>query len=165
MSDTPSGKRAVALALLLALALATPAHAGGAHLRQAIRIADAHWPTSPCRGRQQVIGITPAVADAYRPGVLAYAPADGSCRVWVAWQRLAGYPTRLRCRLLVHEFGHLAGRGHSTRPASVMYPTLMDLRVNTLDCYRAFPSPVTVTDADPHWGQFLAGQPLSAIRP
>lgn len=123
-----------------------PTAAAMTPLHRAVLIADAHWPASPCHGRERVV-VAPALIP---PGALAYTP-PGGCTVFVEWRRMRGMPFREKCRLLVHEFGHMAGFGHRSDLASVMYPTLMDVATNTLDCYRAFPSDAPRVDDGPQW--------------
>jgi hypothetical protein len=59
----------------------------------------------------------------------AYAPTRSlderrytDCRVVIARGRR--WPPEVLCGLVVHEYGHLAGRGHSRDPRKVMYPRL-----------------------------------------
>jgi len=117
-------------------------------LTQAIAVADAHWPDSPCKGREIVLPADAALSVRYGAGETAAAFSDPYlCRVWVRYDLL---PTRvptwqLRCRLLEHEFGHLAGwrsttgQYHSDNIRSVMYPILQNDYHNSLDCWHAFP--------------------------
>jgi hypothetical protein len=46
----------------------------------------------------------------------------GSCVIIIS--TAARYSPIIHCGILVHEWGHLAGHGHSRNPRSVMYPKL-----------------------------------------
>lgn len=141
--------------LLIAGALAAPATAAADSppwLTRAIAVADAHWPASPCKGREVVIPADQATIDQFVPG--AGSVATSWCRVFVNWGLWAHYPARHKCRMLEHEFGHLAGHGHSLKPASVMFPIVFDVGINSLDCVRAFPAWSDPTeDQIPGWRQ------------
>lgn len=127
------------LATLLALTGAQTAQAHyPAPLRRALAIADARWPLSPCHGREQLVSVTEEQAAAYLPGAVAWSSVDGSCRVFIAWPLLYGEPMRLKCRLLMHEFGHLAGREHSPNRRSIMFRKVWDIPDNGLACWHAF---------------------------
>jgi len=55
------------------------------------------------------------------PATLGYADRR-SCTIDLAPSRPAPYDTPASlCTTIVHEWGHLAGRGHSTNPRSVLY--------------------------------------------
>jgi hypothetical protein len=114
--------------LIAACALATaPASAqapagDAARLAQFLPIARAAWPGSPCAGREQVHrsgdtalrAAAPAIAG---PGEALNGMAEPqSCQVWLS----SAMEARTFCTVLVHEFGHLAGREHTARPGDVM---------------------------------------------
>jgi hypothetical protein len=75
---------------------------------------------------QQVFGApacgTPVVERAHfaDPAVLAGAD-EAACRILLSRRWAAEMPSEMRCTLVLHEFGHLAGREHSDDPDSVMY--------------------------------------------
>jgi hypothetical protein len=118
-----------ALSLIVAGALAPPAHpqaaasaADAARLARFLPIARAAWPGSPCAGRE-VVHV--AGDDALRAQASALAgpgealdgmAAPETCDVWLA----SGLADDTFCTVLVHELGHLAGRGHTTAPGDVM---------------------------------------------
>lgn len=94
-------------------------------LGAALPVARAAWPNSPCRDREQVAFVAPELSNGeielqgeHGAGL---AMMDGSCRVYISLEPLTGYQL---CALLTHEFGHLAGREHSSDPRSVMFPTV-----------------------------------------
>jgi len=101
------------VALVVVLVLAVPARAnfgGGGQLAK--RIATERFPNH----------CGPYRID-YRPlphGYLGYVPG-GECRIFLS-PRFRSFPFTTRCTILTHEFGHLAGLGHSDNPRSVMYP-------------------------------------------
>jgi hypothetical protein len=110
----------VAVPATLAIAR-TPATDAG-RLHRFLPIARAAWPGSPCAGREDVHvagdaalrALTPAVAG---PGESLNGMAEpDTCEVWLA----SGMSTRTFCAVLVHELGHLAGRGHTATPGDVM---------------------------------------------
>jgi hypothetical protein len=141
-----------ALTLLLLVGAVAPAHAAAqthSWLPQAIAIADAHWPDSPCQGHVAVIPADKATVDALVPG--AGSVATSFCRVLVNWDAWARYPARQKCRMLEHEFGHLAGYSHAMDPTSVMFPMIFDVTAHSSDCARAFPSSVVAYNATPGW--------------
>jgi hypothetical protein len=82
--------------------------------------ARAPWTGSPCAGRE-VVAVVPngTLDDVTGVRVSARAFQDGSCRLALT-DRVIHDPVRL-CFVLMHEFGHLAGRDHSDNPADVMY--------------------------------------------
>jgi hypothetical protein len=136
--------RVATVVVCLTVCVASPAEAAPSHsswFDRAVAVADAHWPLSPCHGRVSVVSATDEQIVAWTGEASAGAGAsvDGSCRVFVAWDLWSARPVRQRCRLLEHEFGHLAGVDHSLNPASVMFPVILDLGRGSTDCVRAFP--------------------------
>jgi hypothetical protein len=118
------------LPLILLCVMASTAHAwtrppadDGARLARFLPIARAAWPASPCAGREVVhLGAAgPLAAEAPRVTGSERAMLDGmagpaTCEVW-----MSGNLSALTfCTVLVHEFGHLAGHGHSPAPGDVM---------------------------------------------
>lgn len=95
-------------------------------------IARAAWPGSPCAGREQVT--LAAVLPFYGDTADGMAYEDGSCRVVL----LASLPDWRACIVLVHEFGHLAGRSH-TSDAGIMDPVAS---AGWPACYAATADPV-----------------------
>jgi hypothetical protein len=65
---------------------------------------------------------TPTVARAafIDPAVMAGADPV-SCTILLNRRWAPGMPAAMRCTLILHEYGHLAGRPHSDDPDSVMY--------------------------------------------
>lgn len=141
------------VAVVSLAAWAAPAGAWSvADTETAVRVADAHWPLSPCHGLE--------VIQWMRGGVLA--PEDDTiavstpdeCLVQVAWDRQArSRPSAdFLCGMLEHEYGHLAGywdsvgvraddgtvdHSHSPNQDSVMFP---DEDAVPQDCAVAFPA-------------------------
>lgn len=119
------------LTLITLWCVATPtAHAwteppagDDARLALFLPIARAAWTGSPCAGREVVHAQADTILRAEAPLVTGEANSmlDGmaapeTCEVW-----MAGDLTALTfCSVLVHEFGHLAGQGHTDRPGDVM---------------------------------------------
>jgi hypothetical protein len=88
-------------------------------------VARAAWPESPCAGRETVnlhadvfLAHEAAVLDQLRGwhAVLTGYAYPEACTAWLA----SGLSARKFCVDLVHEFGHLAGRGHTDAPGDVM---------------------------------------------
>jgi hypothetical protein len=105
-------------------------------LADLIATASLHWPQSPCRGREHVKIVNEARMDELsggKPRIEAWA-LGRRCEVLISPGRVGRQPRRQICRLLVHEFGHLAGRRHSTRRNSVMFPVIEDLAANAPEC-------------------------------
>jgi matrixin len=105
-----------------ATALAQAPAGDAARLARFLPIARAAWPGSPCAGRETVHlaadtalrAAAPAVAG---PGEALNGMAEpATCEVWLG----ATMDQRTFCTVLVHEFGHLAGLGHTTTPGDVM---------------------------------------------
>lgn len=138
---------------VVALAVGAPA-ASGATLRapaamprstvsieQAIAgylpIARAHWPESPCTGRE-VFEIRPSLMDVDGVDALGRANPE-ECRIRIR----AGISGAPLCNTVVHEAGHLAGFGHVKDRRSVMHAT----RGGVPECQRA-PASVEPFGAD-----------------
>ena len=89
--------------------------AGSPRFSQALPIAKARFGTvCPAGIQAQWTELT--------PGVLAQVQR-GRCRIQFS-PAIRHYPFRWFCTVVVHEYGHLAGRSHSTNPRSVMFPFL-----------------------------------------
>ena len=96
-------------------------------VRRAYEVASAHWPTSRCRGREQLRWATNAqlLAQSQTPpesGTLIVGQArlrDTRCITWLNAD-VPRWPARELCATLAHEFGHLHGLGHSNDPGSLM---------------------------------------------
>jgi hypothetical protein len=119
----------VSLTLVLACALSATAQAwtppptdDSGRLARFLPIARAAWPDSPCAGRELVhlAGDTalraeaPFIAGAHE-GLNGMA-APETCEVWLS----SAMSAQTFCTVLVHEFGHLAGRLHTTEPGDLM---------------------------------------------
>ena len=113
---------AVALTALAGAAQAQAPAGDAARLAQFLPIARAAWPGSPCAGREQVRlsgdtalrAVAPAIAG---PGEALDGMAEPmTCQVWLS----SAMDARTFCTVLVHEFGHLAGRDHTATPGDVM---------------------------------------------
>jgi hypothetical protein len=118
------------LTLALLCVLAPAAHAwteppadDGARLAMFLPVARAAWPGSPCAGRETVFLHADAELRAEAP-ILTGNPHDAldgmaspsTCEAWLS----SGLPAAKFCTVLVHELGHLAGRGHTDTPGDVM---------------------------------------------
>ena len=134
----------------------TPPGVTLAEARVAYRIASEHWPTSGCRGREQV-RLAPTdellarTLSANEPGTLIMGAAglrDSRCVVYLNGD-LPQWSPALLCLVAEHEFGHLAGHKHSSDPDNVM--VAIDARAP--DCEEAFGITTEigteVTDAEP----------------
>lgn len=106
-----------ALVLLLALTLlAAPATAqAGWKLDRSLAVAQAVW--SPTCGQMRVAYENPA--NAGLPEAAAGWAWEGDCTIRLPLG--ASYEFEQLCTIVVHEAGHVAGRGHSSNPRSVMY--------------------------------------------
>ena len=93
-----------------------------ARLAQYLPIARAAWPGSPCAGREQVhlggdVALRAAAPAVAGPGeALNGMATPQTCEVWLS----ARMDARTFCAVLVHEFGHLAGREHVATLGDVM---------------------------------------------
>jgi hypothetical protein len=112
-----------ACVVVLPARAATPAPADdAARLSRFLPLARAAWPGSPCAGREVVHLAGDAVLRAEAPAIagpgeaLNGMAAPDTCEVWLA----SGMSARTFCTVLVHELGHLAGRGHTDVPGDVM---------------------------------------------
>jgi hypothetical protein len=113
---------AAGAAVPASLALAQTPATDSARLQQFLPIARAAWPGSPCAGREAVHLAGDAALRAQAPAIAG--PGESlngmaepdTCEVWLSSTMTA----RTFCTVLVHEFGHLAGRGHTTTPGDVM---------------------------------------------
>ena len=123
-------------------ALAQAPTTDAARLQQFLPIARAAWPGSPCAGREQVHLASDAALRAQAPAIAG--PGESlngmaepdACEVWMA----SGMSARTFCTVLVHEFGHLAGRGHSDAAGDVMNG---DGDIDYAPCDRATEPPAT----------------------
>jgi hypothetical protein len=134
----------------------TPAGVSAAQARLAYRIASEHWPTSGCKGREQVrvaptAQLLARTLSADEPGTLIMGAAglrDPRCVVYLNGD-VPRWSPALLCLVAEHEFGHLAGHKHSTTPDDVM--NAIDGR--SPDCEEAFGITTEigteVTDAEP----------------
>lgn len=117
------------------LASGSAAALDDAMLARATAVASAHWPSSPCRGRESVDWTPQARLDADHPGDgIAADAAPKDCRVRLSEAARDWSGPRV-CALLEHEFGHLAGMAHSSDPTDVMHDGTIPW---THDCTRAF---------------------------
>ena len=85
-------------------------------LAQSLAIAALVWGQPACG--------TPTVAfdPGLTPATLGYADRR-RCRIELPTTRPIAQDTQASiCTTIVHEWGHLAGRGHAANPRSVMYP-------------------------------------------
>lgn len=147
------------LTITLGLLLPAVAVAGRwtpSQVNTAIRVADAHWPNSPCLHQHHIVWQSfdelQATLDEMwpgyiQPGMIGFGSLEG-CQVWIAWDQVPDGP-RWLCTLLEHEFGHNAGLGHSKDQTDVMYPYLYR---PSADCRAAFPR-ARNRWAVYHWGR------------
>jgi hypothetical protein len=106
----------------------------------AYKVASAHWPASRCRGHEQMRWGSPeqlalGLAEEPQPGLITLGEAirgDQRCTIWLNEAVTEWTPYDL-CLVSEHEFGHLAGLGHST--SGVMAP----VNAHSPDCESAFP--------------------------
>lgn len=119
--------RLVALAALLALALTGTAHAAAGDLA-GLYVGQTVWGAPAC-GQPRLEVSTPGEYEAeHGTGVfdsgepLAWAD-DTRCAIVInrTLSRLSIRTAVKRCHVIVHEWGHLAGREHSRNPRSVMF--------------------------------------------
>jgi hypothetical protein len=124
------------------LALGQAPATDSARLQRFLPIARAAWPGSPCAGREQVHLSGDGALRAQAPALAGPGEAlngmagPATCEVWLASTMSA----RTFCTVLVHELGHLAGRGHTTIPGDVMNG---DGDIDYAPCDRATEPPAT----------------------
>lgn len=135
-------KTAAVIAIGVALCYHDPAIAAPATSPQ--HVASEYWADSPCRGVEQV-SVRPAMDPMYGRlatiQTLGVAYLDGSCRVVIRPEVAADW--FLLCRVLVHEFGHLAGLGHDEHDP-IMAPTL-NATMAPCQVFAPKPKPATKT--------------------
>ena len=104
--------RAVLAAVVLALVAAAPARAE----EPGIAIGRHVFGPVACG--------TPAMGRAVFADPMTIAGSDpATCRILLNEAYADELPADMRCTLVLHEYGHLAGHAHSSNPRSVMYPT------------------------------------------
>jgi hypothetical protein len=86
-------------------------------------IARAAWPGSPCAGREAVhlagdeaLRANSLALTGHAGDVLNGMAAPETCEIWLT----SGMTARTFCTVLVHEFGHLAGREHTAASGDIM---------------------------------------------
>ncbi len=116
----------------------------GERLERFLPLARAAWPGSPCAGREVVHVDAAAALRAEAPAIAPEArePLQGmaepaTCEAWVA----GGLSALRFCAVLVHELGHLAGRGHTHEPGHVMNG---EGDISSQACERAVRPPASV---------------------
>lgn len=123
---------------LCPVAHATPAAANiwaTSDVLTAIRVADAHWPQSPCYHQETITWV--AELDSTPDEQTAGLTVPGTCAITIAWGAFKAHRApALLCTILEHEFGHAAGLAHSLNPQSVMFA---DPWVYAPDCRDALP--------------------------
>ena len=122
-----------ALALCIALLMAAAARANVAPHREVVRalaVAQRVW--HPTCGRLRVSFDDPRTANTVLDNgtPIDYASGwamPGDCTIHLSRaQQWVAYPPL--CEVVLHEAGHVAGRGHSQNPHSIMYPTSLWIR-------------------------------------
>lgn len=111
-------------------------------------IAESFWPGSPCAGREQIAVVPQAMGTDEFSGqdVRVWGMAlnsDPFCRVVI--DSITPDDRVMLCYVLAHEFGHLAGRNHSTDPDDLMFPALLK---PPPQCAADAPTPVVTVPAE-----------------
>lgn len=117
------------LATVAALAAAAPAGAATTpdfrpadsylELGAVLPVARGLFPQSPCRDREMVAWQDGLLTWPGLPGVYTGLAWEPYCAVMLTRDLL--HDTRALCVVVSHEFGHLAGLGHSDDPANLMH--------------------------------------------
>jgi hypothetical protein len=135
-TTTPVVRRAASLALAaLALAAAPAAHAadpatdfapGSAAAVGAADVATAYWGSAPCGGNVAItwaaLAETINATSTWTNPVGAYDAPDRNDNCAITFNVALAWDWTRFCSILVHEYGHLGGRAHSSDPGDVMYP-------------------------------------------
>jgi hypothetical protein len=116
--------------------------------------AQGHHPEELTKSQAIARAIFPGACEPTIPTEHEILPTDPSAPAWTyspsayeGWDcRLVfselihhpGFRSAMVCTIIVHEYGHLAGYGHSDNPAAVMYPTTPTVYPA---CAAAFPPP------------------------
>jgi hypothetical protein len=105
--------RRILIIAIVALALPASADASQADLSRYQTLAAARFPNH-CTPVEIVQGVTdtPSAAWAW------FGPSV--CRIELEPEYWTAYSDAARCSILIHEYGHLAGLGHSDNPRDVM---------------------------------------------
>lgn len=111
--------RAAILAAAIALAVPAPAtarpSAATVRLDAAITLARAYWHDRSCQPNGWITDV-----DWTRYGGMSIGRPDLGICTWGIDPRWPRWRWAVLCPIVVHEFGHLAGLGHSPDPASIM---------------------------------------------
>jgi hypothetical protein len=135
-TTTPLARRAASLGLAaLALSAAPAAHAsdpatdfapGSPAVVAAADVATAYWGGAPCGGNVAIawtaLSASINATSTWTNPVGAYDRPDRNESCAIAFNATLAWDWTRFCSILVHEYGHLGGRPHSSDPGDVMYP-------------------------------------------
>lgn len=109
------------LVTILALAVPAPAHAGWG-LKNARLVAERTWGIPPCGVPQiQIVSLTEDLLRGW-DWVIPYGwTVESKCTIWLNRDYGRTLDSLTGCFVVVHEWGHLAGQGHTTDERSVMF--------------------------------------------
>lgn len=170
-TTTLLARRAASLVLAASALLfsAAPAHAadpatdfapGTSPVTAAEEISKSYWQATPCGGQVSIVWMTLGegtnATSTWTNPVGQYDAPEQNTSCQIAFNKALAWDWTRFCSILVHEYGHLAGRSHAEDPADIMYAFY---EAPVAQCVAAAPAqPAVVPEVAP-----AATQPTAAL--